>query len=91
MDRENLEGRARVLGVPFNSRTSDEVLQGRIAEAEAAAVADPANAAPVERVSARVLWPNVWSSEGKHMKGETYKFTREDFDALDAIDAIKKG
>ena len=41
------------------------------------------------RKKGRVLWSNVFSTEGKHLKGEEYDFLVDDFDALDAVDAIK--
>ena len=75
-----MEARATELGVSFNSRTKDDTLATRIAEAETPAV----------RVAARVLWRNVWSSEGKHLKDEEYEFLPGDFDLLDSKDAIKR-
>lgn len=83
MSREDLEAKARVLGVSFNSRTSDTVLEERIADASEAPE-------PVERVTARVICGNVWSSEGKHLKGEEYAFLPDDFALLDANDQVKR-
>ncbi len=83
MTREEKEARALALGVEFDEDTSDAALTRRINKAEAE-VTEP------ERVDAKVLWANVWSSEGKHLKGEVYGFTAEDFALLDGKDAIKR-
>ena len=50
----------------------------------------PRKEALVERISAKVLWPNVWSSKGKHMKGDVVELTASDFALLDEKDAIKR-
>ncbi len=78
MERAEMEARANELGIKYRSNTPDEALAKRIAEAG------------TDRIKAKVLWGNVWSSEGKHMKGEVYPFTAEDFAMLDEKDAIKR-
>lgn len=83
MTREDKEARATELGIEFDEDTSDAALTRRINKAEA-------EASEPERIDAKVLWGNVWSSEGKHMKGDIYAFTAEDFALLDAKDAIKR-
>ena len=80
MERAEMEARADELGIKYRSNTPDDALAKRIAEAEAAP----------ERIKAKVLWGNVWSSETKHMKGDEYAFAPDDFAALDKIDAIKR-
>lgn len=83
MNREEMEDRATELGISFRANIGDEKLMARIAEAEGASQS-------VERIAAKVLWANVWSSEGKHMKNDVFEFLAEDFALLDSKDAIKK-
>ena len=40
-------------------------------------------------VIVRCLWPNVWTSEGKLLKGEEAILPADEAAALDAKDAIK--
>ncbi len=40
-------------------------------------------------VRVRCLWPNVWTSAGKLMKGEEAEIPADEAAALDARDAIK--
>ena len=80
MERAEMEARADELGVKYRSNTPDEALAERIAEAEAVP----------ETVRCKVLWGNVWSSQGKHLKGEEIDLSLDDFASLDAVDAIKR-
>ena len=80
MERAEMEARADELGVKYRSNTPDETLAERIAQAEAVP----------ETVRCKVLWSNVWSSQGKHLKGEEIDLSLDDFASLDAVDAIKR-
>lgn len=92
MTREELEARAEELGISFSPRIGDENLLKRIEEAEQGEGDKPSEVKSdeQERIVAKVLWANVWSSEQKHFKDEVFGFLPDDFELLDSKDAIKR-
>lgn len=85
MDREELETRAKALGVGFNSRTSDEVLAERVAtaEGESEPEAEGVTTSRTGPVMCRVLLPNLWTSVGKYLAGEDVALPRAEAETLD--------
>lgn len=75
MTRDEMEERARALGVPFNSRTRDEVLAERISEVpgpENEQIDDSAISSATAPVMVRVICSNVWMDGVKHMLGDEF-------------------
>lgn len=89
MNREDLETKARALGVSFNARTSDETLAQRVEEAEAAeatameVVDDVADALPA-RVKVKISVQSVWTDRRKAMFGEIVEVPRAVGELLEA-------
>ena len=45
-------------------------------------------AAPPSDVVAECLWPNVWTSRGKMLRGQTLSIPADEFKALDGLDGL---
>ena len=93
MEREEMEAKAKALGVSFNSRTSDQVLAARldVADGELEAVSfNPAgdNSADDSPVICRVLMRNLWTSAGKYFAGDDVALPRDEADALEKADKV---
>lgn len=82
MTRDEMEAKARELGIGFNSRTSDEVLRQRIDTAILSA-ADPEDTAEV-----KVIVPNLWTSKGKFFKLDSVELPRAEAEWLQGRDQV---
>lgn len=87
-----MEAEARRLGVPFNSRTRDEVLADRLAKvanmAGEVSTPPPAPVAPAGTAVVRILLPNLWTSLGKHFAGDEVELSREEAEWLAGLGKV---
>lgn len=86
MERDEMEALAKANDVPFNARTSDEVLARRLQE-KSLGTSEPASVQS-SAVEVKVLVGNLWTSAGKFFAKDVVTLPADEAKALEDDDKV---